>query len=174
LPIFFALYRLLMGAIDLRGESFLWINDLTAPDALFTFPFSLPILGNKFNILPILMGLSQLVAQRLQSTNMSDPNQKMMATAMPIIFIFILYNFPAGLSLYWFISNLWQIIFQVFVNKKVREEVEKKVHQKFEERQKTGFPAKDKSESKDPGWRDNFMKWLEKKAKDAEKTKKRK
>jgi YidC/Oxa1 family membrane protein insertase len=173
LPIFFALYRLLMGAIDLRGESFLWIKDLTAPDALFTFPFSLPLLGNKFNILPILMGVSQVFAQRLQTTNIEDPNQKMMTTMMPIIFIFILYNFPAGLSLYWFVSNLWQIAFQLFVNKRVKEEIEKKVHQKFEERQKAGatapFPTSRKGGAADPGMRERFMGWLEKKTKESEK-----
>ena len=122
LPIFFALYSLLQMAIDLRGEHFLWIKDLTAPDALFNLPLTLPLIGHKFNLLPILMGLSQLVAQRLQASNIQDPNQKMMMNIMPVMFIFILYNFAAGLSLYWFISNLVQILLQTFLNKRVKEE----------------------------------------------------
>ncbi len=171
LPIFLALYRLLIGAIDLRGQGFLWIADLTAPDALFMLPFSLPFLGDKFNILPIMMGVSQLFAQRLQSTNIEDPTQKQMATIMPIFFVFILYNFAAGLSLYWFVSNIWQITFQIFVNKKVKEQVEQEAHQKFEERRKQvtliekgGKPK----EEKEPTWRDKVLKYLEEKAKEAE------
>ncbi|NQU42561.1 YidC/Oxa1 family insertase periplasmic-domain containing protein, partial [bacterium] len=175
LPIFFALYRLLVGAIDLRGESFLWINDLTAPDALFTLPFTLPFIGDKLNILPILMGGSQLIAQRLQSSNVQDPNQKMMVTIMPIMFVFILYNFAAGLSLYWFVSNLWQIVFQIFVNKRVREEAEQKAHRAFEEKQKAreqGEPLQKKTRDGKPGVRERFMGYLEKKAKEAERMKK--
>ena len=176
LPIFFALYRLLFEAIDLRGASFLWIHDLTAPDALFRLPFDLPFVGHYFNLLPILMGLSQLIAQRLQSSNIEDPTQKQMATIMPIMFIFILYNFPAGLSLYWFVSNLWQISFQFFVNKHVKEEAEKKAHAAFEQRQaavQAGLPVK-KSAASGPGWYSRFMARLEEKAKEVERQKKKK
>jgi YidC/Oxa1 family membrane protein insertase len=175
MPIFFALYRLLAGAIDLRGQGFLWIHDLTAPDALFTLPFTLPFIGHNFNILPILMGLSQVFAQRLQSTNVQDPTQKQMATLMPIMFTFMLYNFAAGLSLYWFVSNIWQIIFQVFVNKKVREEAEKRAHKAFEARQQAilaGVPlpsaAAKRKAAGQPSWRDRLMQHLEAKAKDAD------
>jgi len=179
IPFFFALYRLLLGAIDLRGEGFLWMTDLTAPDALFTLPFTIPWLGNKFNLLPILMGLSQVVAQRLQSNNIQDPTQKQMATIMPIMFTFMLYNFAAGLSLYWFISNIWQIIFQIFVNKKVKEEAERKVHHAFEQRQKaaqTGKPvvivqkrkAASATSGGKPTWQERLTSYIETKAKEAE------
>ncbi|HNY28788.1 MAG TPA: YidC/Oxa1 family insertase periplasmic-domain containing protein [Candidatus Sumerlaeota bacterium] len=181
IPFFFALYRLLLGAIDLRGEGFLWMTDLTAPDALFTLPFSLPLLGNKLNILPILMGVSQVFAQRLQSNNIQDPTQKQMATIMPIMFTFMLYNFAAGLSLYWFISNIWQIIFQVFVNKKVKEEAERKVHLAFEQRQKAaqgvgGKPivlvqkrkATATASGSKPTWQERLTTYIETKAKEAE------
>jgi YidC/Oxa1 family membrane protein insertase len=175
IPIFIALYKLLLYAIDLRGEGFLWIKDLTAPDALFTFPFRLPIIGTKFNILPIVMGLSQVFAQRLQNTNLQDPNQKMMATVMPIMFIFMLYNFAAGLSLYWFVSNVWQISFQLLVNKKVKEEAERKAHKAFEARQQAiqqGLPLQKKDPNKKPTWRDKLVSYLEAKSKEAEKMKK--
>ncbi len=178
IPFFFALYRLLLGAIDLRGEGFLWMTDLTAPDALFTLPFTIPFLGNKFNLLPILMGVSQVFAQRLQSNNIQDPMQKQMATIMPIMFTFMLYNFAAGLSLYWFISNIWQIIFQIFVNKKVKEEAERKVHLAFEQRQKsaqTGKPIvliqKRKPAAASggkPTWQERLTSYIETKAKEAE------
>jgi YidC/Oxa1 family membrane protein insertase len=181
LPIFYALYRLLSGAIDLRGAGFLWIDDLTAEDALFTLPFYIPFLGHKtigithVNLLPILMGVSQVLAQRLQTTTIEDPTQKQMMMMMPIMFIFLLYRFPAGLSLYWFVSNLWQIAFQGFVNKRVKEDAERKAHEAFEERkrtaraapilQKTGrTPKKGK-----PGWQERMMTYLEAKSKETEK-----
>lgn len=180
MPIFFALYRLLMTAVELRGQGFLWIADLTAPDALFTLPFAIPLLGDKFNILPILMGVSQVFAQRLQSTNVQDPMQKQMMTFMPIMFIFMLYNFAAGLSLYWFVSNLWQITFQVFVNKKVKEEAEAKAVAAFDARQKDKEKGnrkvttivqksrKKKPTSGKPSWREKLMAKLEEAAKEAE------
>ncbi len=185
MPIFFALYRLLMGAVELRGESFLWIADLTAPDALFTLPFALPFLGNKFNILPILMGVSQIFAQKLQSAEVEDPMQKQMMLMMPVMFIFMLYNFAAGLSLYWFVSNLWQISFQVFVNKRVKEEAEQKAIHAFEERQKLAkeraaqhVTHKGKKGKAAPERKMSFMERLtalaEEKAKEAEEAKKKK
>jgi membrane protein insertase Oxa1/YidC/SpoIIIJ len=121
------------------------------------------------------MGLSQVFAQRLTTTNIQDPNQKMMATVMPIMFIFIMYNFASGLSLYWFVSNLWQIAFQVLVNKRVKEEAERKAHKAFEERQQAilkGMPLRKKDPNKKPSWREKVMAYLEAKAKQAEKMKK--
>lgn len=167
LPIFFSLYWLLVGAIDLRGASFLWIDDLTAPDALFTLPFSLPLLGNKFNLIPILMGVSQVFAQRLQSSNIEDPTQRQMATIMPIVFVAIFYRFAAGLSLYWFVSNLWQIAFQIFVNKRVREEAEAKAGKAFEERKREQVvaPAPESRakgrKSAKKGWREKLLERIE-------------
>ena len=175
LPIFFALYWLLMSAIDLRGAPFLWIDDLTAPDALFTLPFSLPLLGNKFNLIPILMGISQVFAQRLQSANIEDPTQKQMAMIMPIVFVAIFYNFAAGLSLYWFVSNLWQISFQIFVNRKVREEAEQKATRAFDARQRKTetivVPSRKKqgSAGAKKSWRERIVAMVEEKAREAEK-----
>ncbi|HUT23249.1 MAG TPA: YidC/Oxa1 family insertase periplasmic-domain containing protein [Sumerlaeia bacterium] len=182
LPIFFALYRLLSGAIDLRGAGFLWIDDLTAEDALFTLPFYIPFLGHKaigithVNLFPILMGVSQVLAQRLQTTTIEDPTQKQMMMMMPIMFIFLLYRFPAGLSLYWFISNLWQIAFQGFVNKKVKADAERKAHEAFEERKRAGHAAPILQKASrtpkkgKPGWQERMMAYLEAKSKDTEKT----
>jgi len=169
IPIFIALFRLLSDSIDLRGAGFLWIRDLTAQDALFTLPFRLPLVGNKFNLIPILMGVSQLFAQRLQAPMTDDPTQKQMAILMPIFLTVMFYTFPAGLSLYWFVSNIWQILFQIFVNKGVREEAERKVHRAFEDRQAgaaKALPAD--STPKQPGMREKLMTYLEAKAKQAE------
>ena len=168
------LFILLNGAVDLKGAHFLWIQDLTAQDALFTFPFSLPLLGNKFNLIPILMAVSQVFAQRLQTTNIEDPTQKQMATMMPIMMLFMFYTLPSGLSVYWFISNLWQIVFQLLVNKRVREEAEHKAHKAFEERQAIQAAPGGKKPPTEKGRVEKLMAYLEQRAKDAEEKKKTK
>ncbi len=109
MPIFFALYILLDQAVELRGQSFLWVHDLSAPDRLFALPFSIPFMGNAFNVLPILMAVTQYFTSRLMSTNISDPMQRQMMYMMPVLFFFITYSMPSGLMLYWTVQNIWQI-----------------------------------------------------------------
>ena len=122
MPIFFALYRLLSQAIDLRQQGFLWIKDLSGPDALLKFDFSIPLLGPYLNILPLIMGLSQFMVSRFSTTNIKDPTQRQMMFMMPIVFTFILYNLPSGLVLYWLVSNIWQGVHQLIANKLVKKE----------------------------------------------------
>ncbi|MBN1867203.1 YidC/Oxa1 family insertase periplasmic-domain containing protein [Candidatus Sumerlaeota bacterium] len=174
MPFFLAMYALIVGAVDLRGAGFLWIEDLTAEDALFSWSFAIPFIGTHFNLIPILMGVSQVFAQRLQSVNIEDPTQKQMATMMPIVMTVFLYRFASALNLYWFISNLWQIVFQVFVNKRVREEAERKAIKAFEERRAAVQAGTFKAQPAKPGWREKMMKYLEKKAKETEDAKRRK
>lgn len=109
-PIFFALYVLLDQAVELRGQSFLWIHDLSEPDRLIYFGFNLPIVGwDGFNILPLFMAGTQYITSRMMMANVTDETQKQVMTLMPIMFVFFLYGMPAGLMLYWTIQNLWQI-----------------------------------------------------------------
>lgn len=125
LPIFFALYRLLSQSIELRGASFLWIRDLSAPDQLFSLGFSLPLMGSYFNLLPVLTAATQVVLGKLSSNpnTAADPTQaamqKQMMYMMPVMILVMTYSFPSGLVLYWFVSNLWQLFQQQFVNKKI-------------------------------------------------------
>ncbi|MDK2971830.1 MAG: YidC/Oxa1 family rane protein insertase [Candidatus Sumerlaeota bacterium] len=111
MPIFFALYALLAQAVEIRGQSFLWIHDLAQPDRLIPFGgFVLPIVGwTALNILPILMAVTQYFTSKLMTSNVSDPTQRQIMALMPIFFVFILYNMPAGLMLYWTVQNIWQI-----------------------------------------------------------------
>lgn len=125
LPIFFALYRLLSQSFDLRGASFLWIVDLSEPDQLFSLPFTAPLLGSYFNLLPVLTSATQMLVSKLSMNpaSMSDPTQaamqKQMMYMMPVMILVMTYQFPSGLVLYWFVSNLWQLFQQQFVNKKI-------------------------------------------------------
>jgi len=124
IPIFFALYKILDVSIDLRGASFLWIHDLSMPDRLFMLPFTIPLLGwNEFNLLPILMALTTVLTQLLSTTQINDPNQKMMLYMMPIMLLFMLYNLSSGLFVYWITSNIWQAAQQAITNRIVKREV---------------------------------------------------
>ncbi len=126
LPVFFALYRLLSQSFDLRGASFLWIEDLSQPDRLFPLGFTLPLIGEShFNLLPILTAVTQFVVSKLSfnPASFSDPSQaaiqQQMLYMMPILILAMTYAFPSGLVLYWFVSNVWQLFQQQFVNKKI-------------------------------------------------------
>ncbi|WFB35761.1 membrane protein insertase YidC [Kiritimatiellota bacterium B12222] len=102
IPVFISLYGVLRVAVELRFAEFLWIKDLSEQEAIFylgTFPV---------NILPLTMGATMVLQQRLTPSNM-DEQQKKIMMMMPIVFLFICYNMPAGLLLYWTTSNLISI-----------------------------------------------------------------
>ena len=103
IPVFFALFIVLRGAIELRFSSFLWISDLSTPENLFAgkLPFAL-------NILPLLMGFTMWLQQKMTPT--SDPQQQKMMLMMPIIFTLMFYSFPSGLSLYWTTNQVMMIV----------------------------------------------------------------
>lgn len=104
IPIFFAIYRVLLNAIELKGaEWILWIKDLAVMDPFF--------------ILPILMGITMFLQQKITPTNFTDPMQEKIMKFLPLIFTFFFVTFPAGLTLYWFINNLCSIAQQVVVNR---------------------------------------------------------
>jgi len=116
MPIFFALYQVLMRSVALRGTKFLWIKDLSEPDRLFVFTKSIPILGNEINILPIIMAIGMFVQQKIstgKATGSAAEQQKMMLIIMPIMFGIIFYRMPSGLVLYWFVNSALMLIFQL-------------------------------------------------------------
>jgi len=120
LPVFFALYRMLYEAIELRhAPFFLWIDDLSAPDRLFHFNFSVPFMEPPYGIpvLTIVMGASMLLQQKM-SPPMGDATQAKMMMFMPIIFTVIFINFSSGLVLYWLVNNLLSIAQQYYTQKK--------------------------------------------------------
>lgn len=122
MPIFIALYQTLMRSVELKGAHFLWIKDLSMPDAAFHLPFTIPFLGNAINLLPILMIgamiLQQQLSQHGKALSSQTDQQKMMARIMPIMFGFIFYNLPSGLVLYWLTNTLLTSGLQFFFLKK--------------------------------------------------------
>lgn len=102
IPVFISLYGVLRVAVDLRFADFLWINDLSEQEAIFF------IAGFPVNILPLTMGATMVLQQRLTPSNMDEQQRKIMMM-MPIVFLFITYTMPSGLLLYWTTSNLISI-----------------------------------------------------------------
>lgn len=117
MPIFIALYPVLMRSTALRGAHFLWIRDLSAPDRLATLPFSLPFLGNELNLLPILMAVGMFVQQkttaRSAGSSQSAEQQRLMMIMFPVVFGFIFYRMPSGLVLYWLVNSVIMLVFQL-------------------------------------------------------------
>lgn len=113
MPLLIALFIVFRSTIQLRGAMFIpgWITDLSRPDTLFLLPFSLPLYGNEFNILPILMALTMIFQSKM---SMQDPKQKAMIYLMPIFMLLIFNRFPSGLNLYYTMFNLLTIIQQKF------------------------------------------------------------
>jgi len=106
-PVFIALYQALNHTIALRGQPFvLWIKDLSQPDAL-ALPFSLPFLGSAVNVLPILMSIAMYFQTKLTPSS-GGGQMAAMNTMMPLIMIFIFYNMPSGLVLYWLVNTILQ------------------------------------------------------------------
>lgn len=120
IPVFFAFYKMLYQAIELRHAPFFgWINDLSAPDRLFHFNFRIPFMEPPYGIpvLTIIMGASMFIQQKM-SPPPGDPTQAKLMMAMPIIFTFIFINFPSGLVLYWMVNNILSIVQQYYITKK--------------------------------------------------------
>ena len=120
IPVFFAFYRMLYGSIELRHAPFLWwINDLSAPDRLFSFNFTIPMMTppSGIPVLTIIMGATMFLQQKL-SPPPGDPTQAKLMMMMPLIFTFIFINFPAGLVLYWLVNNVLSISQQYYITQK--------------------------------------------------------
>lgn len=115
MPIFIALYQALMKCIELRNASFFWIKDLSSPDAV-SLPFTLPIIGNSINILPLIMVGAMVMQQKMSTKTMGSAvtpeqkeQQKIMLIVMPVVFGFIFYSMPSGLVLYWVVNTFLTI-----------------------------------------------------------------
>ena len=108
-PVFIALYQALNHTISLRGQPFvLWIKDLSQPDALTQLPVALPFLGSDLNVLPILMAVAMYFQTKMTPTGGAGGQMAAMNTMMPLIMVFIFYNMPSGLVLYWLVNTILQ------------------------------------------------------------------
>jgi YidC/Oxa1 family membrane protein insertase len=116
IPVFFALYWVLLGAIELRQAPWaLWINDLSAPDPFF--------------ILPVIYAVTMFVQTKLNPTP-SDPIQAKVMLYMPLLFTVFFLFVPSGLVLYWLVQNLITIAQQLYMNKVIARETAEKAAKK--------------------------------------------
>ncbi|MBI3874245.1 MAG: membrane protein insertase YidC, partial [Arcobacter sp.] len=104
IPVFFAIYRVLINAIELKGSGWiLWINDLSVMDPYF--------------VLPILMGVTMFIQQKITPAQVQDEMQQKIFQWLPVVFTVFFLWFPAGLTLYWFVNNVITVSQQYYVNK---------------------------------------------------------
>lgn len=128
LPFLFGMFDLLKSSFALRGASFIpgWIDNLTAPDVLFSWKYPIIFFGNSFHLLPILLGVIMYFQQKMMSTGkvqsgVSDQQkqQKSVGNIMTIVFTVLFYHFPSGLNIYWISSMLLGILQQWWIGKRM-------------------------------------------------------
>ena len=115
MPIFIALFQGMSHFIELRGQRFLWIKDLSLPDRLAQLPRTFPIIGNEINLLPVIMAIAMYFQTRLTQAAASgadtNPSLKMFSgPLMPVLFCVMFYSFPSGLVLYWLTNTLCALV----------------------------------------------------------------
>ncbi len=129
LPFLIGMFDLLKSTFALRGASFIpgWIDNLTAPDVLFSWKFPIVFFGTDFHLLPFLLGGIMWVQQRFSASSPKDKNlmtpqqkqQRMMGNIMTIVFTVMFYHFPSGLNLYWLSSMALGILQQWWMTRRM-------------------------------------------------------
>jgi YidC/Oxa1 family membrane protein insertase len=130
MPFLIGMFYLLKSSFPLRGAMFIpgWIDDLSAPDILFTWKEPIWFIGNELHLLPILMGLTMFLQQKMTSKLPKDASQltdaqkqqKMMGPMMSILFTVMFYNFPSGLNIYFMLSTILGIAQQAWMMRKMK------------------------------------------------------
>ena len=157
LPILIAMFRFFPSSIELRQQSFLWATDLSTYDSILNLSFTIPFYGSHVSLFTLLMTVSTIIYTRvnMQMTTASNPQMKWMMYLMPILFLGFFNNYSAGLSYYYFLSNIFgfgqQYIFKAFID-------EKKIHAQIQENRKkpvkkSGFQQRLEQMAKDRGIR---------------------
>ncbi|PZX50125.1 membrane protein insertase YidC [Algoriphagus chordae] len=161
MPFLFAMFFFFPNAIELRQESFLWATDLSTYDTFFNLPFTIPFYGSHVSMFTLLMTVSQIIYTHFnnQLTTATGP-MKNLGYIMPVMFMFILNSYPAGLSFYYFVSNMvtfgQQAMIKLFVDdEKIRAKVEEskaknvnKKKSKFQQKLEDAMKASENSRKK--------------------------
>ncbi|HEY2811225.1 MAG TPA: membrane protein insertase YidC [Rhabdochlamydiaceae bacterium] len=129
LPFLIGMFDLLKSTFGLRGATFIpgWIDNLTAPDILFSWSYPIFFFGTDFHLLPFLLGAIMWIQQRFSSPSAKDPKaltdqqkqQRMMGNIMTVVFTVMFYNFPSGLNIYWLSSMALGILQQWWMARKM-------------------------------------------------------
>jgi YidC/Oxa1 family membrane protein insertase len=129
MPVFIALFQVLRNTIELRQAPFVgWISDLSQQDVLFTLPVTLPLIGNAFSVLPLLMGASMFAQTKIGGSITGTPSAqttpKGFNTMLPIVFTFLFYKMPSGLVVYWIVNTVLSVAQQYYIHREPQEEGE--------------------------------------------------
>lgn len=120
IPVLVTLWKFFQNAIEIRGESFLWASDLSAPDVIINLPFAIPFMGDFIAGFVLLMSASMLVQMRISGQGgAANPQMKVFQYIFPVMMLFIFNAFASGLSLYYLIYNVLSIGQQMLIKKKV-------------------------------------------------------
>lgn len=150
-PILMALFMFVPSAIELRQESFLWAPDLSTYDAFITFPFTIPFLGNHLSLFCLLMTLTNVLNTKYTMSMQDTGAQPQMAAMkwmmylMPIMFLFVLNDYPSGLNYYYFISTLISVVTMIILRRTTDEDkllAGLEAKKKDPKTKKTGFAAR--------------------------------
>lgn len=135
LPILIAMFRFFPASIELRQEPFLWAHDLSTYDSILDLPFNIPFYGAHVSLFTLLMTISTLIYTKLNSqlTGQANQQMKIMMYLMPVVFLGVFNSFPAGLSYYYFLSNVISIGQQYLIRGFVDEDA---IHRKIQEQKK--------------------------------------
>jgi YidC/Oxa1 family membrane protein insertase len=156
-PILFAMFKFFPTSIELRQEAFLWAKDLSTYDAIITWNQAIPILGNHISLFTVLMTVSTILSMKMSDTSSSQqiPGMKTMMYVMPVMFMFMLNNFSAALTYYYFLANVITIgqnyLFKQFVDEK--EILRKMEEKKAKPVKKSKFQQRIEEMSKQSGYK---------------------
>ncbi|MEN9021473.1 MAG: membrane protein insertase YidC [Verrucomicrobiaceae bacterium] len=125
LPIFLSFYKMLQSAVELRDQHFLWVKDLAMPDAIYNFE-NFSLLGvSSLNLMPLLMAITMIIQMKV-GPKAGDKMQQRIFMFMPLIFLFICYNFASALALYWTGQNIFSIAQTWLMNRRPEPELVKR------------------------------------------------
>ena len=116
MPLLFAMFYVFRSSIQLRHHGFLWAKDLSVPDSILDFGFSIPIYGDHIAVFPILMGVTVFIQQKITPTTQSNDQMKMMLYIFPVTMLLFFNNLPAGLGLYYLMFNVFSVAQQFYIN----------------------------------------------------------
>ncbi len=121
LPILYAMFRFFPASIELRQEKFLWADDLSSYDSILDLPFTIPMYGDHVSLFTLLMAAStiaySLINQQQMPTQQGMPSMKLLIWMFPIMMLFFLNNFSAGLSYYYLLANIISILQMTLLKK---------------------------------------------------------
>lgn len=122
MPLLFAMFYVFRSSIQLRQHGFLWVKDLSVPDSILDFGFSIPLYGDHIALMPILMAVTVFFQQKITPTTQTNDQMKIMLWMFPAMMLLFFNNMPSGLGLYYLMFNVFSIAQQAYINATVSDE----------------------------------------------------